>query len=94
MLQTHKNLAGGYKFPVEKAGYQIDPYTEIAIAGSGYGPLAIGFQRIAKNLLGGYEDYLVIEDRIADTLVELYENSFDCIPCRPRASNVELLHCR
>src|SRR6476646_1110430 len=53
--------AGGYKFPVEKVLTRIDPYTEIAIAGSGYGPLVdMASQRIAKNLMGGYEDYLII----------------------------------
>jgi 20S proteasome alpha/beta subunit len=73
--------SGGYKFPVEKVLTRIDPYTEIAIAGSGYGPLVdMASQRIAKNLMGGYEDYLIIEDRIADTLVELYGNSFRLYP--------------
>jgi 20S proteasome alpha/beta subunit len=85
--------AGGYKFPVEKILTRIDPYTEIAIAGSGCGPLVdMAAQRVAQSLMGGYDDYLIIENRIADALAELYEKSFRLYPVENQDDSiVELL---
>jgi hypothetical protein len=81
--------AGDYKFPVEKVLTRGDAWTEVAVVGSGYGPLVdMASQRIAGRLLGGYQDYDIIEKRISETLNELYETSFRLYPVRDEEDRI------
>jgi 20S proteasome alpha/beta subunit len=85
--------AGDYKFPVEKVLTRIDPWTEIAIAGSGFGPLVdMASQKIADRLMGGWDEYSIVQQRIEETLNELYERPFHFYPvATPDDTTVDLL---
>ncbi len=84
-----QETAGDYKFPVEKVVTKVDPWTEIAIAGSGTGPLVdMATEQLAKGLLGGHENYTAVEGRLGDVLNELYETPFRLYPVREAEDSV------
>src|SRR5690349_9888996 len=82
-----------YKFHVEKLVTRSSPWTDIAIAGSGNGPLIdAAVERLVKRLEGGPTDYDAAELIIADTLNGLYEKEFSLYPTRyPEDTIIDLL---
>ena len=84
--------AGDYKFPVEKLLTRSDAWTEIAIAGSGIGPLVdMATHRIAHRIMGGLDGYGVIEEIIREELCKLYETEFRLYPGTDEEKIIELL---
>jgi len=81
MCADSQETAGDYKFPLEKLVSGVDSWTEVVIAGSGIGHLVdAAARRITRHIMGGYESYEVIEDRIREALNELYKNDFRLYP--------------
>ena len=95
-----QETAGDFKFPVEKVITQritsgVNSVLEVAIAGSGYGPLVdMASQRIARVIVGidrrpyGYEE---IEERMGEILNELYEKQFKLYPVEQQETIIDLL---
>lgn len=85
MCADSQESAGDYKFPVQKLITRgaHGARTQLVLAGAGHGPMIdMAISRIVRNIrrdsIG--DDYDLIEDVIAETLLSLYNHEFKACP--------------